>query len=700
MKRLSIALLLLSSTLLWPQAWSTFIDPSRAIDWTSVGFAIPSYTVNCATQPSLATGSGSATANTTSIQNSLNSCDATHNVVLIPSGTWYANQVSFGSQGKQVLRGAGPLATDLIFESTGGCAGGIGNQGLCLQDPSGLYNGSAAVLPPSGTQQCLWTAGYAQGTTSITLSSCGGTPPLHKILVLDQANDTTDTTGIYVCQQNNSTPSNCNNDGTGNNNGRVIGGVSYSQQQVTYITGVTSLGGGSYTVTVSPAVYFTNIRSGQSPGAWWPGFVQLMGVENMTLDGSNLSGTISLGQCYQCWIKNVRSLTAGRNHIGIYMSANDVVRDSYFYAAQSYGTSSYGVEFEEASAVLVENNIFQKTVAPIMFGAGTGSVIGYNLSINNFYTGNGANPPDDTSGASAAHNSGNEMNLWEGNVMQSVWADNVWGSSSQITLYRNFLSGFQKMFAPSGTCFPYLCESSATIVRAFDRSLNYVGNVLGQPGFNTVYQTYATSTTAGTGGSEDSAIYSFGWAGGGFGNPGSCGATFCDPLVFSTSMRWDNYDAFNQTVRQNTGEGCSAAVIYINANCTNFTTPTTSLPASLYYSSKPSWWPSAKAWPSVGPDIATGNVSTCNGGTYASSQASSSGQCTGGSLNSTSSTTVGWASHVISIPAQDCYLTTLTGPPDGSGSVLAFDASTCYSTLTTTPGSPTLLMAKLKSGGL
>ena len=49
-----------------------------------------------------------------------------------------------------------------------------------------------------------------------------------------------------------------------NKNGRVINGVTHSQKQVVYVTRVTSLRGGSYTVTITPGIYFTNIRSGQS----------------------------------------------------------------------------------------------------------------------------------------------------------------------------------------------------------------------------------------------------------------------------------------------------------------------------------------------------------------------------------------------------------------------------------------------------
>ena len=61
------------------------------------------------------------------------------------------------------------------------------------------YNGASNVLPPCGSNQCTWTAGYAQGTTSITLSNCGGTPPMGQTIVLDQADDASDTGGVYMC---------------------------------------------------------------------------------------------------------------------------------------------------------------------------------------------------------------------------------------------------------------------------------------------------------------------------------------------------------------------------------------------------------------------------------------------------------------------------------------------------------------------
>ncbi len=638
------------------QNWSTFLNSSRAVDWTSAGFSIPNYTVNCSTQPSLSAGSGNASANRTAIQNALNSCDATHNVVNIPAGTWYVTNVSYGTQGKQVIRGAGPNATTVIFTSGVGCVGGL-STGFCMRDSTGYYNGSGPVQP-GGSNACTWTAGYAQGSTSITLASCGSAPPLHQTIILDQANDTSDTNGVYMCDTN---TTNCGYESTsgGNNNGRFISGKTHSLQQVTYVTGVTSLGGGSYTVTISPGVYFTNIRAGRDAGAWWPGFVQNDGVENITLDGINLSGgaTVGMYDCYQCWVKNVRALHGGRAHVDIGQSFQDVVRDSYFYGAQGSGSQSYAIEYEIASGVLTENNIFQQTTTPIMFGAGTGNVIDYNLSIFSDYTGNYVQQ------AFAGHNTGNNFNLFEGNDFLGIAIDDAWGASAQNAYFRNMLYGWQNGKS----------ENTVPInLRSYARAISVVGNVLGQESYHTGYQTNATSTTTKAGGSEARSIYSLALAG-----QDSCSSghvTQCDPLTFSTLMRWGNYDTVTSGVKWDSTEASPVAVPYVNANFTSsyFSSLPHTLPNSLYYSSKPSWWLSDVAWPPIGPGVTNGNIGECSGGTYAGAQVFSSSQCTGGTLRTA------WGSYVNAIPAQVCYLNVMNGSPDGSGSVLSFDASQCY----------------------
>lgn len=658
------------------QPWSGILDPSRAINWSNAGFSIPNYTVACSTQPSLATGSGSASANTTAIQNALNSCNSTHNVVNLPAGTYYVAGITFGAQGFQVLRGAGANQTFLIFTAGASC-GGLGH-GICMIAGNWTYSGNSDVLPPSGAHQCTWTAGYAQGTTSITLSSCGGTPPLNQTIILDQANDTSDTSGVYMCD---GSTSNCTYEGTRNADGRVIGGNLYSEAQTALVTGVTSLGGGSYTVTISPGIHSTNIRSGQTPGAWFPGFVQNDGVENMSLDVSSIAGgAVNMFSCYECWATGLRMLNGERSTLLIYQSAKDVIRSNYFYGAQSHAATSYNIESDLSSDFVVENNIMQQTTTPLnMNGSSNGAVVGYNFAIDQIFADGTWSWP-----IYASHATANNFNLYEGNIANGITMDNASGPSDQNTIFRNLLAGKQP--GTTNSTIPFLFRSN-------NRNINFVGNVLGTPSYHTQYQAYATSTTTFSGaGSEYVSIYDMG--GGGTGdvcslNPGS--STLCDPLTFTSMVRWGNYDVVNAATQWNSSEASPAANTYINANFTSsyFSSLAHTLPNSLYYNSTPSWWPSGKAWPVIGPDVSTGNVGTCSGGTYAGWLATSASQCTGGTLSTA------WASHGISNPAMDCYLTTMGGPPSGSGSALTFSASACYGNdpnpPPTGPASPTNL---------
>jgi hypothetical protein len=416
------------------------------------------------------------------------------------------------------------------------------------------------------------------------------------------------------------------------------------------------------------------VRSGQSPGAWWSAITSNSGLENLEVDGSNLTlDNIVLYGCYHCWVTGVTSIKSARSDILLYLSEGDAIRNDYFYQAQSTESESYGIEVEESSAFLIENNIFQQTTAPIMFGQATGAVVDYNFSIDNQFVNNYIN------GAYTGHNAGNEFDLWEGNNFVAFMSDNGWGSTTQQTLFRNMAIGWA--IGRTNATFPIMW-------RSYVRDYNMIGNVLGQPGYHNNYQAYANSTTGGVNySSENTSIYSLGWGGGLASN---CGAPPCDALVYSTLMRWGNYDTVNAATRWNTTEASPAANTYVNANFTSsyFNTLSQILPPSLYYTSVPSWWPSGKAWPPIGPDVSSGNVGTCSG-TYSGAQATSSSQCSGGALSTA------WASHVTSIPAQDCYLNVMSGPPDGSGGLLSFDANTCYngSAGINAPAAPTGLSA-------
>src|ERR1700676_709181 len=226
------------------QAWSGILDASRAIDWSApvVGIqgGIPSRTTVCAT---LNPGASSST-----ISAAIAACPAGQVVFLNAGAYALSSGINFGGRNNVTLRGAGPGSTILNFNGGDGCYGQGGD--VCMANSTGFWEGNAATQPGGGNA-ADWTAGYARGTTQITLSSTSGLT-VGSVLILDQANDASDTGGTFV-----------NDDMTysqqGGAPGRNINGVDYDQQQ--FVT-VTAVSGNS--VSISPGLYMNNWRASQS----------------------------------------------------------------------------------------------------------------------------------------------------------------------------------------------------------------------------------------------------------------------------------------------------------------------------------------------------------------------------------------------------------------------------------------------------
>jgi hypothetical protein len=367
--------------------------------------------------------------------------------------------------------------------------------------------------------------------------------------------------------------------------------------------------------------------------------------------------TINFMNSFNCWVSGVTGLHGGRAHVWFWQAAHDQVQNSYFYQTQDAQSQSYGVEEDLASDNLVANNIMQQVTAPLMGGSQFGNSFGYNYMINDYQTAsaNCMYP------AEIAHDAAAEYNLWEGNFAENVEGDAVHGSTGLNTLFRNLFSGYELGKS---------CSTLAVTLDPYNRYYNFVGNVLGTPGKTVTYQNSSE---------QEFTVYDVGQA------HGSVGA---DSVVGTTLLRWGNYDNVTGTVRwcgnsSHTGWSTTCASSsevptgisgYPNAVPSSGDTGAgqTAMTASFIYSSAPSWWPSGKPWPPIGPDVSNGSIGQCTTGTYQSLMATSSTQCSGGSFSAHVN-----GGHAYSIPAMDCYFS-LGGPPDGSGSALSFDASTCY----------------------
>ncbi len=197
----------------------------------------------------------------------------------------------------------------------------------------------------------------------------------------------------------------------------------------------------------------------------------------------------------------------------------------------------------------------------------------------------GADPKTQETGIDFGHASFPHHDLYEGNWVPQIGADNIWGNSGWCTAFRNWATGIQKRtptMEPKSSC--NMVAAVGLQSRAINH--NFVGNVLGMPGQGQLYEVH--STTPGTmnnwalwrigfgvgtgGGSGDSQAYDpFPWA------PGSAGATL---------LRHGNFDYVTNGVSWDASIANQA------------------LPASLYLSAKPAFFGNLQ-WPWVDPLAAT-----------------------------------------------------------------------------------------------
>jgi len=190
------------------QLWSGILDPSRAIDWSGAGVpgGIPNRTTQCG--PTIdVSGDTTGAQDVTNVNAALQNCYTQPNtVVQLGAGTFYnCGGFTFGSPqntngyakivNNVTLRGAGPLNTIVKVICPGqqekrGYANAIGMSGNIAYTPSITY-------PLSHK----WTAGYAKGSTLLTLDSVSGLAT-GMIVILDQRNSSI---GLMGCTSSGTT---------------------------------------------------------------------------------------------------------------------------------------------------------------------------------------------------------------------------------------------------------------------------------------------------------------------------------------------------------------------------------------------------------------------------------------------------------------------------------------------------------------
>ena len=215
------------------------------------------------------------------------------------------------------------------------------------------------------------------------------------------------------------------------------GAGTQTMAQIVHVTGVSGT-----TVTIDRPLYFS-FSADLSPVALRvPQMTENAGVEDLaiaqigTVSAEN-QGLVTFSACAGCWAQNVDLSGASSEFVEFNWSKGCVLRDSMIHDPQQADSGrGYGAHvLYWNSDHLVENNMFEKTRHAVAYeGGGSGCVIGYNYLYRDWESDSDSAWLGDDLIFHGAHP---YMNLAEGNIHQQYIGDNIWGSSSHNTYFRN-----------------------------------------------------------------------------------------------------------------------------------------------------------------------------------------------------------------------------------------------------------------------
>lgn len=641
MKKFFLAGLLMAASHAHAQLWSGILSPvgsgtcttlapsatapECAIDWSQTGVVIPSPGWTQLGATITATGSDQ----TSAIQAALNGCggaghtsSTTGQYVLLAAGTFTINS-SVTVPSYCELRGAGANLTILSGHGS-------------TQAP--VILGATSTSPPGGsplTGSTSITAGATAGSTSITLASVSGVST-GTYLIISEVNNS----GWVTANGYEGGSQNCGFcDGGWTTDGSKVRG------QIVEVTGVA----GSV-VSITPGLYtaYTNSQFAVpfAATAKYAGVRQLQVFENNT----GYNNGFFLGRCAYCWIEGSEVNYTDGNMMEVEWGYRDQIQSNYFSNAYQHGAgvdSDVFIDYKTSASQIVNNIVERGHNAMMLNWGAAGNVMAYNYSEGGYDAG-GTNWTYDGILMHGAHP---QFNLLEGNVSVKYNPDNIWGSSSHNTNFRNWFYGTTTVCNPLATTrVTVTCTSPANSFQvAYAEGINnistydnFVGDVTGsatQQALLAYGSGTMTNIPIATWPANNPIAFDFDTENFGFGYDAHAddGTTPTDSQnPYKTALLYKTYTFSNTTTNcivGGTSSTCSA-----------------SLPASFFLSAKPSWWGTIP-YPSIGPDV--------TGGTGPG----------------------GHTSLTASNAAQNCYLNTMGGSNGGAGSPKTFNAVSCFGAL-------------------
>ncbi len=332
----------------------------------------------------------------------------------LPAGTYICSSgVTVPSN--KTLRGADRETTILSFTNTG--------QSSNITIGSGGYTDYTSVT----SAPLSIISGYTKGSTTLVLADASSLSAGNHIYITE-TNDATIPVSIY----GQDTCNYCGIFGAGGDRARL---------QIVEVVSVNT-----NTVIIDIPLYFT-LSAGNTPMVnKTPGYTEFGGVEDLTISnaGSTKSSYrrgVRFGGSANCWVKNVRIENLGNRGVDMYFDNYRIeVRDSYITGCIDHANSDtcYGVHLSQASACLVENNIFDDTSNGVLLVSASGNVIAYNYTYGVHRTTNETSWMWPDTWTHGAHNT---MNLWEGNNKTDIYYVYIKGSNYHNTAFWNIFTG-------------------------------------------------------------------------------------------------------------------------------------------------------------------------------------------------------------------------------------------------------------------
>lgn len=184
--------------------------------------------------------------------------------------------------------------------------------------------------------------------------------------------------------------------------------------------------------------------------------ISCMNVERTDASTSGTGYNFGFNYATNCEISGIESNKSQGSHCMIGVSSHISVSGCYFLDAFVYdgsGTKGYGVTLNNhACLCLVHNNIFNHLRHAMMTKHGAnGNVFAYNYSCNPYRNGE-LEYPQDYCGDISLHGHYSFANLFEGNIVQTIYIDQTWGPSGPYnTFFRNSVERYGLIMTSSMT---------------------------------------------------------------------------------------------------------------------------------------------------------------------------------------------------------------------------------------------------------